>query len=48
MNGGFQYQMQVVVENGHVTGTVSWKYNESTGEFVRDDNDFIDFDKLQD
>ncbi len=48
INGGFQFLMQVVVENGKVKGTVSWEYNNTTGEFVRDDNDYIAFDKLKD
>lgn len=46
--GGFDYQMQVVVKNGDVQGTVSWKYDYSSGEFVRDDEDYFAFDKLED
>jgi len=40
--------MQVVVENGEVKGTVSWEYNNVTGQFVRDDNDYLAFDNLKD
>lgn len=46
--GGFQFQMQVVVEDGEVQGTVSWEYDETSGEFVRDDTDYLEFDKLKD
>ena len=46
--GGFQYQMQVVVEEGKVKGTVSWEYKEDTGKFERDDNDYLAFDLLKD
>ena len=46
--GGFHHQMQVVVKNGEVQGTVSWEYNHDTGEFVRNDEDFIAFDELKD
>jgi class 3 adenylate cyclase/tetratricopeptide (TPR) repeat protein len=45
--GGFEYYMQVVVKKGKVKGTISWKYNDAIGEFVRDDNDYIEFDKLE-
>ena len=45
--GGFDFQMEVVVENGIIKGTVSREYNSDTGEFVKDENDFIPFDKLK-
>jgi len=48
INGGFQFQMQVVVENGEVKGTVSWEYSSATGEFIRDDDDYIAFDNTKD
>lgn len=47
INGGFQFQMQVVVENSQVKGTVSWEYNSAINKFVRNDNDYIAFDKLK-
>ena len=41
--GGFQFQMEVIVENVEVKGTISREYNNDTGEFVRDNDDFIPF-----
>lgn len=46
--GGFLFQMQVVLENNKVKGTVSWQYNPETGQFERDDNDYFALDSLKD
>jgi len=46
--GGYQYLMQVVVENGEVKGSVSWEYDNTIGEFVHDENDYFEFDELKD
>ena len=45
--GGFEFQMEVVFENNKIKGTVSRQYDSETGEFVRDDTDFIPFNKLK-
>ena len=39
--GNYVYFMQVVVENGLVKGTITWEYKPATGNFERNDNDFI-------
>lgn len=47
-NGGFLFQLQIVLENDKVKGTVSCQYNPETGEFQRNDNDYIPLDELKD
>ena len=39
--GGFEYQMQIVLEDGQVKGSVSWQYDPEEGQFVRDDDDYL-------
>ena len=41
MSSTYDYLMEVVQDNGKVVGTTSWRYDESVGDFVRDESDYI-------